>query len=295
MYPKQMINIIQLFYKNNDCSIREVSKIFSISKSTIGRWIHNIEKIQSDKNSTIKSKIRSVIQEEIKNNPFITIQELTKMVNNKCKTNVSNTGIYVHMKHLNLVFKKVKKVICKNKEEIIKKQKKFKKDIKKIKMKDVICLDETGIYSNMCSNYGWVKKGEILTQHIKSNPIKFSALVAINNNGIINKKIVKGNINGKIYYDYLKNDLLLNITGKYILCDNVSFHKSEKVVNLIKETKNYPLFIPPYSPDLNPIENVFSMFKNKLQKKEYINEEIISGTFEEINQKFGKIYKHSLR
>lgn len=82
----------------------------------------------------------------------------------------------------------------------------------------------------------------------------------------MNKKIVKGNINGKIYYDYLKNDLLLNTTGKYILCDNVSFHKSEKVVNLIKETKNYPLFIPTYSPDLNPIENVFSMLKVNYKK-----------------------------
>ena len=79
------------------------------------------------------------------------------------------------------------------------------------------------------------------------------------------------------------------------MCDNVSFHKSEKVINLIKETKNHPLFIPPYSPDLNPIENVFSIFKSKLQKKEYINEEVISDTSEEINQKFGKIYEHSLR
>ena len=297
MYPLKMIEIVKMFYKNNTYSIRDVANIFKIGKSTIHRWISGvkIELKEKSKKENITCVIKNEIKNEIKTNPFLTIFELTKIINSKCKVNISKSGIYIHMKSLNLVFKKTKKMICKNEQEIKEKQKKFKKDIKKIKLKDIICLDETGIYSNIHNNYGWIEKGKQLTQYIKPNPIKYSALVAINNKGVMNKKIVKGNINGKIYYDYLKNDLLSNITGKYILCDNVSFHKSEKVVNLIKETKNYPLFIPPYSPDLNPIENVFSMFKSKLQKKEHINEEIISNTFEKINQKFGKIYKHSLR
>ena len=48
--------------------------------------------------------------------------------------------------------------------------------------------------------------------------------------------------------------------------DNASFHKSEDTRNIIKENGHQLLFLPPYSPDLNPIENYWAILKGKLKK-----------------------------
>ena len=51
--------------------------------------------------------------------------------------------------------------------------------------------------------------------------------------------------------------------------DNVSFHKSKRIIELVKSTNNKLLFIPPYSPDFNPIEEVFSEMKAYIRR--YVN------------------------
>ncbi len=49
--------------------------------------------------------------------------------------------------------------------------------------------------------------------------------------------------------------------------DNINFHHSKKVIEIIEKSNNKVLFIPPYSPEFNPIEKVFSVFKNYINKK----------------------------
>jgi transposase len=75
-------------------------------------------------------------------------------------------------------------------------------------------------------------------------------LMAISNNRIIAYETYKTSINTNIF------------TNKYLLMDNVAFHKSLIVANTIKQSNNNLLFIPPYSPQLNPIEEVFSKIKH---------------------------------
>ena len=162
MYPKEMIQIVKKFHNTNNYTIREISKIFNISKSTIHRWVSSNELIikKNDMYNDInKDKIIDEIKKEIQKNPFLIIEELTKIINKKYSTHISKSGIYVLMKQTNLVFKKVKKILCNNSEEIKKKQKIFKNNLKKIKMKDIICIDETGIHSNICYDYGWAIRG----------------------------------------------------------------------------------------------------------------------------------------
>lgn len=48
--------------------------------------------------------------------------------------------------------------------------------------------------------------------------------------------------------------------------DNINFHKSKNIIEIIKKSNNEILFIPPYSPEFNPIEKVFSVFKAYINK-----------------------------
>lgn len=295
MYPKQMIKIVKDFYKTNNYSIREIAIIFKISKSTIHRWI-NIEEIKTKKIIINYDVIKNTIEKIIKENPFVRIKDIQTKVNKIINKKISFSGIYVYLKRLNFTYKQVSQKTYSNMKILGQKIKEFKKMIKKIKLKDIICLDESYIVTNMCNKFGWSKKGEKIEKYIKANPKKYSIMLAINNKKIISSKIYEENVNKNLFYEYLKKDLLPKIKNKYILMDNVSFHRSKEIIQLIEESKNTPLFIPPYSPQFNPIEGVFHILKHKIRlKNEKINVESIGKTIKEITNKYQKMYKNSFR
>ena len=296
MYPKEMINIVKNFYKSNKYSIREVSEIFKISKSTIHRWINIDNKNKKCKNASDYEIIKETIENIVKENPFIRIKDIQNKIKNIICKDISVSGIYLYLTKLNITYKLASQKLYSNMNNLKQKVKEFKKIIKNIKLKNIVCLDESYIMTNMCHKYGWSKKGERITKYIKANPKKFSIMMAIDNKKIISSKIYNVNINKEIFYEYLKNELLPKIKNKYIIMDNVSFHKSKEIKELILKSKNKIIYIPPYSPEYNPIEGVFHILKNKIrQKDEIINEKNIKCIIGEINNKYQKMYKKSFR
>ena len=91
--------------------------------------------------------------------------------------------------------------------------------------------------------------------------------------------------------------LCLNYSNKRFLMDNVRFHKSDVIKTIVYNSTNSIIYIHPYSPELNPIEEVFSLLKRNLVK-------IIDGTIinkikksikELLNTNFENYYKHSFQ
>ena len=82
---------------------------------------------------------------------------------------------------------------------------------------------------------------------------------------------------------------------KKLLIDNVSFYKCKEIEETIEEYQNEILFILPYSPKLNPVEKVFSMFKSKIIRKIKDKiEDIIKFVITKIkNYNFDNYYKHN--
>lgn len=77
----------------------------------------------------------------------------------------------------------------------------------------------------------------------------------------------KGFTDTKIFLQWIKEHLCPALSkGQYVILDNASFHKSKKVRELIEEVGCHLLYLPPYSPDLNPIEHAWANFKNYLRK-----------------------------
>jgi transposase len=66
---------------------------------------------------------------------------------------------------------------------------------------------------------------------------------------------------------------LNNIEGAYLIMDNVRFHKTELIVNLIQSHGHHAVFLPPYSPFLNPIENLFNQWKSMIRRCQPNNED----------------------
>ena len=155
-----MQKIVEIFYNNNKYSIREVAKIFNISKSTIHRWINinNLNKSLKEFKINYDKNIDETINTIINDDPFVMLKNVKNILEKKLSMNMSITGVYKHVKRNGFSFKKVSRRMYRNINEIKNKIKEFRKIIKTIKLSDVVCLDESGIKEDMCENYGWRKK-----------------------------------------------------------------------------------------------------------------------------------------
>lgn len=294
MYAKILRTIVRDFYNKNKFTIRKISLIFNISKSTIGRWIKNDYKLRKQKyDNNILSKF---IKKLLLNDPFITIQKIKTSIFNKYKYNVSLSYIFKYIKMLNFTRKKVSRKFHGGKlEKLYKQQKSFKNKLKKISNKKIICIDESGFMSNDYQHYGRSPKGTRLYVQSKANPIKYNLIMAIIPNGILAYEIHKKNIDKHLFLSFIKNKVLPYAKNKHILMDNIRFHKSKEVQKEITDNNTKSLFIPPYSPQFNSIEYVFNIIKTKYRQQ--LNNGINCNTLIESiinsmkNSNFNNIYK----
>src|SRR5215208_1565137 len=79
--------------------------------------------------------------------------------------------------------------------------------------------------------------------------------------------VVEGGTEGAVFEGYLRQMLVPALgEGDVVVMDNLSVHKSERVRELIEGVGAHLLYLPPYSPDFNPIEEAFSKIKNLIRK-----------------------------
>jgi transposase len=125
----------------------------------------------------------------------------------------------------------------------------------------LISIDEAGFYVGEHRRKGWSSKGTRLSiQSDKSlRRYKFSLILAISCEGIVDFRILEHNCKKVDFIDFIKN---LNVSKEsIILMDNIAFHHSKEIRDIASKKQISILYTIPYSPKLNPIENVFGMLK----------------------------------
>jgi transposase len=87
--------------------------------------------------------------------------------------------------------------------------------------------------------------------------------MAISKEGVLHHQLTAGSVNSEVYSNFLRELLRWIGSGgrRAILMDNVSFHRSHVVNEVMRQLDFLALFIPPYSPEYNPIELAFSQIK----------------------------------
>ena len=93
-------------------------------------------------------------------------------------------------------------------------------------------------------------------------------------------------------------ELVLLVNNKIYLMDNVRFHRNDIIKQIVKDNQSELLFIPPYSHQFNPIEEVFSLFKSYLRKSlniitKYLKLDFHIKKFFDTASNFECYYKHS--
>ena len=112
------------------------------------------------------------------------------------------------------------------------------------------------------------RRGERLRASVPHGHWKTTTFVAgLRNTGMVAPMVLDGPINRDAFTEYVRQVLVPKIVpGDTVVMDNLSSHKGVEVRELIEAAGATLLFLPPYSPDFNPIENAFSKLKAHLRK-----------------------------
>ena len=132
----------------------------------------------------------------------------------------------------------------------------------------LVFIDETWASTNMARRYGRAPRGERLRVGVPHGHWKTTTFVAgLRQTGMIAPMVLDGPINGVSFQAYVDQVLVLELRpGDIVIMDNLGSHKGAGVRDAIEAAGAGLLYLPPYSPDFNPIENAFSKLKALLRK-----------------------------
>jgi len=136
--------------------------------------------------------------------------------------------------------------------------------------KQLVFLDESGAKTNMTRLYGWSSKGERCNDHASFCGWKtMTMLSAIRDDGVIEDAtvVMNGAVDGETFLNYVEQCLVPSLRrGDVVVMDNLSSHKVKGVREAIESAGCDLWYLPPYSPDLNPIEKLWSKVKSWLRR-----------------------------
>lgn len=129
-------------------------------------------------------------------------------------------------------------------------------------------IDETWAKTNMAPIRGWSRRGERLTAHVPHGHWKtLTFLAGLRSTGITAPCVFDGPINGESFRLYVEQILVPSLKpGDIVIMDNLGSHKGEAIRAMLRQAGARLHFLPAYSPDLNPIEQVFAKLKHLLRK-----------------------------
>jgi len=131
-----------------------------------------------------------------------------------------------------------------------------------------VFIDEFGSKTNTTRKYGWGPRNRRLIDHVPfSHWITTSVIYAIRSDGVFAPYVIDGAMNHAKFIEYIRDVLGPMLRpGDVVTCDNLSVHKGKDVIDLLATFDATLEFIPPYSPDENPIENSISKVKSTIAK-----------------------------
>ncbi len=140
-----------------------------------------------------------------------------------------------------------------------------------------VFVDEMGSNTALSPLFAWARRGERARGSAPRNRGKNTTLLAsMGVEGMGPCLAVVGSATKAVFESYVERVLAPSLSpGRVVVMDNLAAHKGERVRELVEARGCELLFLPPYSPDLNPIEEAFSKVKGLLRKAEARSREVL--------------------
>jgi transposase len=132
----------------------------------------------------------------------------------------------------------------------------------------LVFVDETAVRTDLTRRYGRAPKGQRLTGSAPFGRWQTQTLIAgLTTDGLIAPWVIPGAMDRDAFDTWVETQLVPAIApGTVIILDNLSVHRSPRAADILKAHRSWLLPLPPYSPDLNPIEMAFAKLKAHLRR-----------------------------
>ena len=146
----------------------------------------------------------------------------------------------------------------------------YKQVVDELDHRRLIYIDEAGVNLAMTPMHAWAPVGKrAFAKRPGNRGSNVSVVAAVRLDGMGPWYPFDGAVNGERFLDYISRLLVPTLAeGDIVIMDNVRFHHRAEVREVIEEAGAKVIFLPPYSPELNPIEEVFSLVKNAIRRLE---------------------------
>jgi transposase len=158
----------------------------------------------------------------------------------------------------------------------------------KAKLRRLVFIDETSTKTNMVRLRGRSRRGKRLVDKTPHGHWKTSTFIAaLRHNRLTAPFTINGAVNGEVFLAYVRQVLVPTLKkGDIVIMDNLGSHKIAGIREALRTAGATLMFVPPYSPDMNPIEMAFSKIKSILRKKAHRTVEALWTELGEITKCF---------
>ncbi|MEM9287096.1 MAG: IS630 family transposase [Pseudomonadota bacterium] len=129
-------------------------------------------------------------------------------------------------------------------------------------------IDATAVKTNIAKTTGWAPRGQRLVDHAPFGHWHTQTFIgALRCDRLDAPWVIDGPMNAQMFELYVTTQLVPTLgEGDVVILDNLSSHKTPSAAQALRDIGAWFLFLPPYSPDLNPIEMAFSKLKTLIRK-----------------------------
>lgn len=283
--------IIEAKHKTNE-SIGQLAERFGVSYSFVSRLLKRYEVAASvepnshggGKPPLLNSQQIEILEQLVEADKDATLQELSDRLAEKTGVKASLSTICRVLQRLDLTRKKKTLHADEAQSERVQNlRSQYWKTIGQVRLLDLVFIDETGVNLAMTRRYGRAKKGKrAYSKSPYNRGTNVTMIGAIATTGFLAPFTFEGWTNQEAFLTYITQVLVPELwSGACVVMDNLPAHKATKVRAAIESVGASVKFLPPYSPDFNPIENCWSKLKEFLRTQE-------SRTREELDSSINK-------
>ena len=235
-------------------------------------------------------------------NPGLYLKELCQYIYTATGTTVSGSTVCRVLQKNGLTRKKIVHIA---KQRCIEYRGKFMAEILQYPPEWFVFLDETGAdHKDHIRKFGYSLIGEPPVYHrFLGRGTRISAIAALSTEGLACYELITGTTNGEKLYDFIRGSLIPTMQpfpGKMsiLIMDNCSIHHVQEVKDLLEAAGILLIFLPPYSPDYNPFEELFSYIKYYLKDHDDLIQstsssslrDVLNAAFQSVTADFCKAY-----
>ena len=264
-------------------SLKMIGENLGVDQSTVHRTVElflklgDVEKKKYEGNNVrrkVTDEVRYFIIHTVLDNPGIMLHEIQNEVSTAFDMEIAESTICQVLHRLNFSRKKMC-IAATQQDQMLRAL--FVSEVEFYKANMFVFLDETGTdRRDAIRKYGYGWRGKPIVAHkLLVRGQHLSTIAFMSTAGLLDCVTVSGGVNGDVFYEFVHSKLLYHLnpfngcnSQSIVIMDNASIHSVEGIVEMIQQVGAIVLFLPPYSPDYIPIEELFSKVKKAIKQYE---------------------------